>query len=86
MDAGQFCDQGTQAWAITSLMVTGHLRFELSSAALAAALLEDKVVDLDLDRWQLDDLMGVVGHQRDDVAMATGTRAGLDEMDLGGTE
>ena len=86
MHAGQCTDQGAQARAITGLLWAWHLRFELSSTALAVALLEDEMVDFHLDRWQLDHLMGVIGAQRDHVAMAAGTGAGLNEMDLGGTQ
>src|SRR5262245_49199267 len=84
MHAGEFSDQGTEAGLITGLIVTWHLRFELASTSLALALLQDEVVDLHRDGRQLDDLMGVVGRQGDQVAMATGTGAGLNEMDLGG--
>jgi hypothetical protein len=63
MHAGEFRDQGTEAGPITGLRVTGHLRFELASTSLAVALLKDEVVELHLDRRQLDDLMGVVGRQ-----------------------
>ena len=86
MHAGEFRDQSAQARAITRPMLAWHRRFEPSSAALTLALLQDEVVDLHRQGWQLDDLMGVVGPQRDQVAIATGTGAGLDEMDFGGAE
>ena len=38
------------------------------------------------DRWQLDDLMGVVRFKRDEVAVAAGTGAGLNQVHFGGTE
>jgi len=86
MHAGEFADQGTQARAIPGLMVTGHLCFELPATSLAEALVKDEVVDLHLDGRQLDDLMGVVGRQGNQVALATGTGARLDEMDFRGAE
>src|SRR6266446_1400793 len=42
--------------------------------------------DVHLDRWELDDLMGVIGRQRDQLPMATGTRGGLNQTDLRGTQ
>jgi hypothetical protein len=86
MYAGEFRDQSTEARAITGPMLAWYLRFELSATSLAVALLEDEMVNVHLDRRQLDDLMGVVGRQGNRVAMATGTGAGLDEMDLRGTQ
>jgi hypothetical protein len=67
-------------------MVTWHLCFELPATSLAVALLEDEMMNVHLDRRQLDDLMSVVGRQGNQGAMATGTGAGLDEMDLRGTQ
>jgi len=86
MHAGEFRAQGTEAGSITGLMGTWHLCFELPATSLAVALLEDAMVNVHLDRRQLDDVMSVVGRQGNHVAMATGTGAGLDEMDLGGTQ
>jgi hypothetical protein len=86
MHAGKFRDQGTESGAIPRLMLAGQLRFELPATSLAVALLEDAMVNFHLDRWQFDHLMGVIGAQRDHVAMATGTGAGFNEMDLGGTQ
>ena len=86
MHAGEFRDQGTEAGSITGLMGTWHLCFELPATSLAVALLEDAMVNVHLDRRQLDDVMSVVGRQGNQVAMATGTGAGFDEMDLGGTQ
>jgi len=86
MHAGEFRAQGTEAGSITGLMGTWHLCFELPATSLAVALLEDAMVNVHLDRRQLDDVMSVVGRQGNQVAMATGTGAGFDEMDLGGTQ
>jgi hypothetical protein len=86
MHAGEFSDQSTEAGSITGLMLARHLRFELPATSLAVALLEDEMVHVHLDGRQLDDLMGVGGCQRNQVAMATGTGAGFNEMDLGGTQ
>jgi hypothetical protein len=86
MHAGEFSAQGTEARPITGLMVAWPLRFELPATALAVARLEDEMVHVHLDGWHLDDLMGVVGRQGNQVAMATGTGAGFNEMDLGGTQ
>src|SRR5262245_56917069 len=86
MHTGEFSDQGTEAGPITGLIVTWHLRFELSSTSLALPLLQDEVMDLHRDGRQLADLMGVVGRQGDQGAMATGTGARLNEMDLGGAK
>ena len=86
MHAGQFPDQGAQARAITGLMLAWHRRCELSPTSLALALLEDEMVDFHLDRWQFNHLMGVIGAQRDHVAMAAGTGGGRNEMDLSGTQ
>ena len=41
------------------------------------------MADLHLDRRQLDHLMGVVRRERYQLAMATGTRGGLDQVYLG---
>ena len=86
MRAGECSDEGAQARAIPGLMLAWHLRFELPATSLALALLEDEMVDLHLDGRQLDDLMGVIGCQRDQVAMATRTGAGRNEMDVSGTQ
>ena len=83
MDTGEFTDQGAQARAIAGLMFTWHLRFEVSATSLALPLLEHEMVDVDLDRWQFNHLVGVIRAQRYQGAMATGTGAGLNEMDLG---
>ena len=83
MDAGEFTDQGCQARAIAGLMRTGHLRFEVATTSLTLPLLEHEMMDVHLDRWQFNHLVGVIGAQRYQVAMATGTGAGLNEMDLG---
>ena len=40
--------------------------------------------DVHLDRRQLDDLMGVIRREGDQLAMATGTRGGLDQAHLRG--
>ena len=53
---------------------------------MALALLEDEMVDFHLDRWQLDHLMGGIRRHRDQGAMATGTGAGRNAMDRGGTQ
>jgi hypothetical protein len=64
-------------------MGTWHLRFEVSATSLAVALLEHAMVDCHLDWWQFNYLLGVIGAQGYQGAMATGTGAGRNEMDLG---
>src|SRR5215470_16050448 len=86
MYAGEFADQGAQARAIAGLMCTWHPGFEVSATSLALALLEHEVVDVHLDRGQFKHLMSVVRGQGYQLAMTTGTGAGLNEMDLGGAE
>jgi hypothetical protein len=81
LDAGEGSAPGTQARAIAGLLVAWHLRFALSSASWALPLLEEEMVDSELDGRHLNDLMGVVGRQCDQVALATGTGTGRDEMD-----
>ena len=41
--------------------------------------------EVHLDRRELDDVMGVIGRQREQRPMATGTRSGLKQRDLRGT-
>ena len=67
-------------------MLVWHLSFALSATSFTLTLLEDEMMDFHLDRRQLDDLMGLVGAERHQVAMATGTGARLNEMDLGGAQ
>ena len=86
MRAGECSDEGAQARAIPGLRLAWHLRFALPATSLALALLEDEMVDLHLDGRQLADLRGVIGCQRDQVAMATRTGAGRNEMDVSGTQ
>jgi hypothetical protein len=63
-----------------------QLGFELFATGGTGALVQDEVVDLECDRWQLDHLMGVVRGQGYQLAMATGTRARLDQVDVGWTK
>src|SRR5262249_57814062 len=86
MHAGECADQGAQARAIAGLMFTWHLGFEGSATSLALALLEHEVLDVHLDRWQFNHLMGVVQGQGYQLAIATGTGAGLNEIDVGEAE
>jgi hypothetical protein len=51
MHTSEFTNEGAQAWAIAGLMSTWHLRFEVATASLALALLEEKMVHFHLDRW-----------------------------------
>ena len=83
MDAGECTDQGCQARALARLLLGGHLGFEVATTSLTRPLLEHDMMDVPLDRWQCNHLGGVRGAQRYHVAMATGTGAGLNEMDLG---
>lgn len=48
--------------------------------------MQDEMLDVHLDRWQFNDLMGVVGRKRYQFAMAAGTGTGLNEMDLSRAE
>jgi hypothetical protein len=82
MDAGEFTDQGCQARAVARLMFGRHLGFEVATTSLTLPLLEHEMMDVHLNRWQCTHLVGVIGAQRYQVAMATGTGAGLNEMDL----
>jgi hypothetical protein len=84
--AGEFSDERGQARAITGLMRAGHLRFEDAATSRTRALLENKMMDLHLDRWHLNHLMGVIGREGDQLAMTTRTRGGLDPVDLGRAE
>ena len=84
--AGELPHESGQTRAITGLMSAGYLGFESPSTTATSALMQDERLDIYLDRWQFDDLVGVVGFKRYELAMAAGTGAGLDEMDLGGAE
>ena len=84
--ASECRDEGGHARAIAGLMRAGHLRFEDTATTRTLALLEDEMGDVYLDRGQLDDLMGVIGRERDQLAMTTRTRGGLDDVDLGRAE
>jgi hypothetical protein len=86
LPAGAFAAPGTQARAITGLRVTGPLRFALPAPSLAEALVQEAVVALQLDGRHRADLLGVVGRQGHQVALATGPGAGLAEMDCRGAE
>jgi hypothetical protein len=83
MEAGECTDQGCQARAIASLMLGRHLGFEVATTSLTLPVLEHAMLDVHLHRWQFKHLVGVIGAQRYHVAMATGTGAGLKEMDRG---
>jgi hypothetical protein len=83
MDAGEFTEQGCPARAIASLRLGRHLGFEVATTSLTLPWLEHAMMDGHLNRWQCNHLVGVIGAQRYHVAMATGTGAGLNEMDLG---
>src|SRR6266516_2717622 len=82
MHAGEFADEGRQAWAIAGLMLGGHLGFEVFATPRTDTLVEDEMGDVHLHRRQLDDLMGVIWCQGDQLAMATGTGGRLDQADL----
>ena len=84
--ASEFTDERRQARAIAGLMLAWHLGFERAATAATGALMQDEMGDVHLDRRQLDHLMGVVRRQRDQLAMATGTRGGLDQVHLGRAE
>jgi hypothetical protein len=57
--AGECTNERRQARAITRLMLAGYLGFERPSTAATGALMQDAMLDGPLDRWQLDNLMGV---------------------------
>jgi hypothetical protein len=67
-------------------MGAGYLGFECTATAATGTLLQDKMLDVHLDSWQFDDLMGVVRRKRDEFAVATGTGAGLNETHLSWVE
>ena len=83
MHAAEFTDQGTQAWPIAGLMLAWHLGFERLATAATGALMQNEMVDVHLDRWQFDHLMSVVRFRRDQLTLAAGTRAGLNQVHLG---
>ena len=84
--ASELAHEGGQARSITGLMRAGYLGFEGASTAATGALVQDEMVDVHLDRWQLNDLMGVVRCKRHELAVTAGTGAGLDQVHLGGAE
>jgi hypothetical protein len=82
MHAGELANECRQARAITALMGAGYLGFESPSTAATGALMQDEMLDVHLDRWQFDHLVGVGGRQGNPLAMAAGTGSGLNKMDL----
>ena len=65
------------------MMLGRHLGFEGATTSLTRPLLEHEMMEVHLNRWQCKHLVSMIGAQRYQVAMATGTGAGLNEMDLG---
>ncbi len=48
--------------------------------------MQDEMFDVHLDRWQFNNLVGVVRLKRHEFTMATSTGGRLNEVDLGGAE
>ena len=84
--AGEFPNECRQAWAIAGLMRAGYLGFEGLATAATGALMQNEMMDIHLDRRQLNDLMRVVRCHRHQLAVAAGTGAGLDQVDLSRAE
>ena len=86
MHAGEFTNERRQARTIPRLMLAGYLGFARPPTAAAGALLQDEMLDVQLDRWQLDYLVGVVRFQRHELAVAASTGPGRKQVHLGRTE
>ena len=84
--AGKFTDEGGQAWAIARLIRPGDLGFEQLATPSTGSLLQDEMSDVQLNWRQVEDLMGVIRGERHARAMATGTRARLDQVHRSGRE
>ena len=86
MHAGEFTNERRQARAITRLMLAGYLGFERAATAATGALMQDEMLNIHRDRWQLNHLMGVVRRKRHQLAVAAGTGTGRNQVHLSRAE
>jgi hypothetical protein len=63
-------------------MFAGYRGFERAATAATGALMQDEMLDIHRDRWQLKHFMGVRRRKRHQLAVAAGTGTGHNQVPL----